>query len=289
MPEMRLIATMPVRNEDWVIGLSIRAALRWCDGMAVLNHASTDRTAEILEEIQRETGRLNIIHEPSPEWNEMNHRQRLLEQARTMGATHVAIVDADEVLTGNLLPLIRDYVGQMPPSACLQIPMRNMYGGIDQFRSDASCWGRAITTVAFGDFPLLTWAATNGYQHHHREPHRSRIAARIYPQQMDGGVMHLQFASRRRLLAKHALYKIDEVIRWPNRRPVFAIDHEYSMAPDWTGATLAPAPDKWWEPYRDILHHLRLDAEPWQESRVREMVAHYGAARFEGLNLFGVA
>ena len=239
---MKLVGTMPCRNEDWVLGLSVRAALRYCDELAILNHASTDRTGAILEEIQRETGRLNIINEPDPEWCEMKHRHRLLKQARAMGATHIAIVDADEVLTGNLLPTIRDQIDQMPPGACIQIPMRNMYGGIDQYRSDASCWGRAITTVAFCDAPALTWAATNGYEHHHREPHRSRIAHRIYPAQIDGGVMHLQFASRRRLLAKHAKYKADEVIRWPKRRPVFVVDQEYSMAPDWGRATLMPAP-----------------------------------------------
>src|SRR3954468_875088 len=98
---MRLIATLPARNEDWCLGLSVRAALRWCDAVVVLNHASSDRTAKILCDVVAEVGnRLRVIHEPNPEWSEMSHRQRLLDEARSMGATHIAIVDADEVLTG---------------------------------------------------------------------------------------------------------------------------------------------------------------------------------------------
>ena len=36
---MRLIAIMPCRNSDWILGLTARAALLWCDGIAILNHA----------------------------------------------------------------------------------------------------------------------------------------------------------------------------------------------------------------------------------------------------------
>ena len=41
---MKLICLMPARNEDWIIGLSARAALMWCDELIVMDHASTDRT-----------------------------------------------------------------------------------------------------------------------------------------------------------------------------------------------------------------------------------------------------
>ena len=101
---MLLTALMPVRNEDWIIGFSLRAALQWCDNAVAINHASTDRSAEIIEEIQRETGRVTVLNEPDPKWDEMNHRQRMLDEGRRIGGTHFAIVDADEVITGHLVP-----------------------------------------------------------------------------------------------------------------------------------------------------------------------------------------
>jgi hypothetical protein len=284
---MRIIALMPARNEDWIIGLSLRAALMWCDEVVVLDHASTDRTFEIVEEIRKETGRVTVLRSDSEGWHEMKHRQMLLEAGRDRGATHFSIVDADEVLTGNQLGLIRAQVEQLPPGGMLQLPMRNTYGAIDRYRRDGSIWGTAITTIAFADRPGLHWAASDGYHHHHREPYGARVSFRAYPNAFDGGVMHLQFASRRRLLAKHAWYQMHERLSYPSK-PVGQIAQLYSMAPNWDGATILPAPPDWWEPYRHLLPLLKVDAEPWQEQQCRRFVEQHGRELFAGLNLFGV-
>ena len=261
--------------------------------MIVLDHCSTDETPAILADIQRETGRLTVLREDSPVWNEMGHRQRLLDAARAEGATHIAIIDADEVISGNYLDSVRDQAIQAPPGAYISIPMRNLYGGIGTYRVNdgtlqGGIWGNSITTVAFGNSPACEWVSDDGYQHHQREPRNSRLGLRIYPTQMEGGVMHLQFANRRRLLAKHALYQMDEVIRWPGRRPVYKTAQEYGMAPNWHGATFADVPASWWEPYSDIMHHLRLDDEPWQIRECIRLMEVHGPEKFAGLNLFGV-
>ena len=69
---------IPMRNEGWIIGFSLRAALAWMDSIIVLNHASTDNTREILEEIQGEVGRerLTVIDHPDPIWRDVNQRQQ---------------------------------------------------------------------------------------------------------------------------------------------------------------------------------------------------------------------
>jgi glycosyltransferase involved in cell wall biosynthesis len=51
---MKIVTIMPVRNEAWCLGLTARAALMWCDELVILDHASTDRTAEIASEIAGE-------------------------------------------------------------------------------------------------------------------------------------------------------------------------------------------------------------------------------------------
>ena len=134
---MNLIALMPACNEAWILGLSLRVALRWCDSVVVLNHASTDCTAGILDAISDEhPNRVAILNVEDPTWNEMLHRQAMLDVARRLGATHCAIVDADEVLTSNLVGLIKIQLEQLAPGGFLQVPMRNMWRAHDWTRED---------------------------------------------------------------------------------------------------------------------------------------------------------
>jgi hypothetical protein len=285
---MKLVALMPCRNESWVLGLSARAALRYCDDLIALDHASTDETPAILAEIAAEhPGRVAILTEPDGVWREMAHRQRLLDAARARGATHCAIVDADEVLTGNLLGCIRPQIEAVAYGRFLRTRMLAMWRGIDAYRDDRSVWSnRTDLALAFPVTPNLAWRMNGDYDHHHRTPYGVLPIGTLLP--VPGGVMHLQFASWRRLVAKHALYKMTERIRWPEKSVAF-IDHTYSQALDEANiATRAIQPD-WWKPYRDLLPHLKLNHEPWQEAECRRLRAEHGAAYFNGLNLYGVA
>ncbi len=99
---MKLVGLMTVRNEEWVLGLSLRAALRFVDEMVVLDHASTDCTAALVERLAAEhPGRVRSLRESDPVWRESAWRQRLLEEGRAAGATHPCVLDADEVLWPN--------------------------------------------------------------------------------------------------------------------------------------------------------------------------------------------
>src|ERR1051326_5326205 len=161
---MKLIGLMPVRNESWVLGLSARAALAWCDELILLVHASTDATGEIAEALSCEyPGRVGVAVEPTGIWDEMRHRQQLLEAARRRHATHIAIVDADEILTANLLRDVRPMVAEIPAGRALELPGYNLRGGLEQYHANG-IWGQRWFTVAFADRPELHWA---GDRFHH--------------------------------------------------------------------------------------------------------------------------
>jgi hypothetical protein len=259
----------------------------WCDETVVLDHASDDRTPDILDAVKSETGRVTIIREKDKTWREMSHRQRLLNEARKRGATHIAISDADEILTGNLLPTIRDQIAGLLPGGLIRCALPCITRSVNHYRADQSIWAKAETTLAFADREDLSWHAQHdGYDFHHREPYGAQHQSHI-PRHR-GGLMHLQFVYRRRLVAKHALYKMTEVLRWPGREPVHQVDQRYSQAPDWNGMMLAPVPERWWEPYRHLMHYIDTNHEPWHETECRKLLELHGADRFAGLNLFGV-
>lgn len=287
---MKLIGIMPARNEEWMLGFSLRAALKWCDMVIVLVHASTDRTEEIACEAALESGnRAHVLADESGKWDEMRHRQTLLDVARTYEPSHIAIIDADEVLTANLLPVIRDQVENTPPGHILQLPGYNLRGSHLKYH-DSGIWGARVFSLAFRDSPELNWA---GDRFHHREPMGAALKPfRIVPHGK-GGVMHFWGADERRLRAKHALYKLTERVRWPEKR-VADIDEMYSLAvhgnrhsppASWR---YADVPAAWLSPYGPIMReHYCPDVEPWQIAECRRILAERPELA-EGLDLFGV-
>ncbi len=292
---MKLTALMPVRNEDWILGLSARVALQWVDDLVILNHASTDRTVEIIADLYLEfPGRVHLISVPVAQWDEMEHRQFMLERARGMGgdfgASHIALIDADEILTSDLVGRVRQLVEQTPRGSMLQIPLYNLRQNICRYHLNG-IWGNRIVSVAFRDESAAAW---RGDTFHHREPHGVTWNNFRPLRQGQGGVMHLWGVTERRLLAKHALYKVTECIRWPDKSRS-EIERTYNQAawgnpPNDTPKTwkYEQVPKEWWAGYSSLMKHLDVDAEPWQEAEVRRLVKEHGRDKFAGMDLFGV-
>jgi hypothetical protein len=285
---MKLVALMLVRNEDWVLGLTARAALLWCDALYVYLHKTSDETHAILDELEREyPGRIARGWNNDPGWPEMDMRQALLEEGRKFQGTHFAIVDADEILTANLLHSIRPRIEMLKSATALELPMVPTWRSIWHYRDDQSVWARAWLSLAFRDAPQLSWKPDQaGYQHHHRLPYG--ITERIHAgERGTGGVMHLQFVDWERLKGKHALYKLREAITYPDR-PREKIDTMYSQALDETGLKTSRVPHAWWADYAPWLQRLRIDEPPWQLKECRRLWKEHGPEKFAGLNLFGV-
>jgi hypothetical protein len=296
---MKLICTMPVRNEDWCVGLTARAALMACDELIVHNHASTDGTEEILCQVREEhPGRVFVITELDPVWNECRHRQLMLDWARTYGATHIATIDADEILTSNF---VNDEHWQFSKTveragmSVLQLPWICLARSLDK-RYSTGVWGTNFVSCGFYDYPELHWRAPHdGYDFHHRHPMGMKPSFNAFRKPIEhhaGGLMHLQFVNERRLKAKQALYKMTEVLRWPGRESTDIVNARYNRAVYESlteNQPLADVPSEWWSEYSHLMHHLDLsDQEPWQERQCKAWCIEYGAARFKGLDLFGV-
>ena len=289
---MKLIGLMPVRNEAWVLGLSARVALKWCDELVCGIHACTDDSEKMLYGLRRD--RITVRDLPGDSWDEMAHREALLKEARGRKATHIAIIDADEILTASLLPDIRDHIEAMPSHCILNLPGFNLRHGINSYHADG-IWGNRWFSTAFADDPALSWT---GDRFHHREPFGKVLHPFKPVGHREGGTMHLWGASERRLRAKSAFYKVTERLRWPDK-PIPEIERMYNWAihgepghpafgtPEtWHYGTI---PASWWAPYADLRRYLDLDAEPWQEKAIIEAVKEHGPKMFQGLGLFGIA
>lgn len=288
---MKIVGLMLARNEDWIIGVSVRIALRWCDELVVLLHACTDRTKEMVQKITSDGGKVHVIEwADGDKWDEMVLRQQTLLKARELKASHVAIVDADEFITGNLLDKVRSYFQKLRPGQCLELPMVPAWGKLRQYRDDNSVWSRAFITLGFADRPDLTWRpAGDGYQHHNRPPYGiSAERARPLADKKLGGVVHAQFANKRRLLAKHVLYRMVDHLRWPDRESVSHLNWKYDQALDENGMRLTEVPADWLVSYSAIIEdYYDPESPPWHEEEVRRLLKVHGREKFAGLDLKG--
>ncbi len=271
---MKLVGIMPVRNEGWILSLSVPALLEWVDELVILDHASFDGAVGGFGE------RVHVLHENDQTWFEMSHRQRLLEKARELDATHIAIVDADEALSACCAHSIRTGIKDLKPGEVLQPAWTHLWRGVDKYRIDGR-WAAQRASMAFRDAPDLCWHTRDGYDHHHREPFNAtgfRFGG--------GRLLHFQHASWRRLLAKQCWYKMTERVRWPNREMAASVDQKYHKTVDEVGIQRAPVPLQWVDGYD--LSQVDLTAAPWQEAACREMLAAYGEEPFIGIHRYGV-
>lgn len=276
---MRLIALMVMRNEEWVIGASLRAALKWCDGAAILLDRCTDRTVDIVREVARETDKEIVLSstDDAEHWDEMHHRQRNLEDARGLQGTHYAIVDADEILTHNNLPDVRRWFNLLDPGDVLDVPMVAPWKSLDTYSPHT----QGVITLGFCDKPGMGWAprGEEKYHHHNRPPHGMTRRVGI---ECEGGVMHLQFAAWDRFIQKHRHYLMTEMLRW--QYPATELNAKYAW---WAnpphGTNLKPVPPEWWGNYRK--DEININAPVWYAREIRRMIRQYGVERFSGLQL----
>ncbi len=283
---MKLIGLMVVRNERWVLEFSLRAALLAVDEMVVLDHASTDETPEILRRIAREhAGRVHLLSEDDPVWREAGLRQRTLAAARELGATHLWIVDADEVLTGNLLPSVRPALAELEPGECLWLRLLNLWGGLDRYRSDETSLSHTWTVAGFRDADHLCFGPEGTYDIHARFPRGYGAERQLGAMESDGGLFHLAFTRPRRALAKSAWYKMTEILRFPDAWTTEALNKRYDPLPGGELVRTVPVDPGWWSPYGEWLGGVDLGATSWHEEECLRLWATHGPGAFAGLDL----
>lgn len=302
MPLPKIVATLLARLDQWSIEFAIRAALEWCDEVVIGMHEpggkSLDPTWKIIAKIVECPvlgPRLNVIALTDETWDEMNMRQRLLARARELNATHIAIVDADEAVTADLIPTIREAVLRLKPCETIEVPMVAPHHGSSQggasldFARVDGVFNSARITLAFGDDPSLSWQnAADGYCYHNRPPKGITQRTNLDTADNTSGVFHLQYATLQRLGAKAAYYKIVERMKFPDRdeSQPGPLNHKY----DWTlrdeGERYTPiVPSRWAYSFGDGRKLIDLAEIAWQAWAVSKLVDRVDPKVIAGLDL----
>ena len=289
----KLVALTATRNEDWVLGFSLRVSLSYCDAVIITDHGSTDRTAQIISEARAEFPNrvIDVRRLEQQEWREAEVRQEMLERGRRWGGTHFVIVDADEVPTANLLSQLRSLALKIEPGGCAALPMIAPYLSPSVYRLDGPWGEQSAIPWVFGDSPELGWQCAESYQIHRRAPFGAINQGLLLPARGQGGLFHLQFVDKNRLQSKAAWYKMMETVDYPGQRSAADLNQLYDWPlQDDSTAKIETVPESWWAAYRECgwLRFFAPNAPAWQSDEARRLASLHGRERFAGLDLHGI-
>jgi len=135
----KLIATLPVRDEEWILEKSLNDLSAYVDEIVVVDDGSIDRTPQII----RSFPKITAIHTNPPGTRpfgngcEAHNRNRLLDMARQRGAAWILQLDADEIIEDR----IKSELPNIFSKRCsTRFRLCHLWGDIDHFRVDGE-WG----------------------------------------------------------------------------------------------------------------------------------------------------
>lgn len=269
---------MPVRNEGWVLPVSLPPLRRFVDGIIALDGHSTDNTVDLL----RDHG-ADVIPQSDHTTNFASWRQTLLEAGRARGGTHFVWIDADEAFTMNLLPTFRERLSVMRPRQALTFDWLCLWKDPRQLRVDDSPWSHNSKDIVFCDDSTMNFP--NVRMHESRTPSGPYPSLQIRVPRSEGAVMHFQFAPFHRFQVKQAFVRCREWVL--KARLAWEINAAYAITNDSPDARTIPVPPEWLEGIPQ-LDTLKSDDPGLYLQDIRRYFDEKGAAYFEPLDIWHV-
>ena len=169
------------------------------DEWVFYDDTSTDGTPDILR--SKLNAKVTILNDHLPSFNETHYRSRMLEYSREAGADFILALDADELLSANLVEHF-DTVLQHNSQYNIKYYWYNLVEGLGYIRQDPMYLNNY---KAF----IMPVKHTQTYKGHHMMIHTPRTAPINLPtiQIKDFGFIHLQAINRKFYALKQLRYK----------------------------------------------------------------------------------
>jgi len=285
---MKLVGLMLCHHDDWIIGLSARAALKWCDALAVLDLGVQGRVPEIIDKLSgEEAGRVWKVNNSNlVTLGVVSPYQLLMDKANELGATHIAIIGTNYVLTSNVIDQIRSMIETLKEEQFLDMPLLTCWKGFMQYRVDKASWAGATIPIAFKNSGGIQWPVEAGYDHFYLPSGKSWTLHKPF-HQMHGGMMYLEPVNWRLYKARYYLRQMLKLVKKNvlGGRP--KLDKSASRVIDEQGIKLAKVPGTWWEGYFDLFDHVSMWKMPWYEEEISRLREENNPNLFDAIELPG--
>lgn len=281
---MKIIAVMPVKNEEWILERTLRALSYFCDAIIVADQNSTDKTPDILRSCPKVHVIENreVLHNNTVRW-------RLLEAARQFdGYNLIMMFDADELPAATIMNEKNlETLASLPVGWSAEFRWIQLWRNPRQYRDDRSVWSNMWKHMAFKDDRQMMYESRVVINDHTaRIPQTAVQNTRRLP---DIPILHFQFVVFDRMLAKQRWYRITEHLF--SSRSATDINSMYAITRDERDILLKEVPREWTKPWEDVgvdLDQFQVGELFWYDIETLRHFRKHGVRRLADLDIWDV-
>ena len=272
---MKIIALIPIKNEDWILESSLTNISRWADHIIIADQMSTDHSREICKKFPKVTliDNLNEGHSNKVRW-------QLLDEARKIeGNNLIVCIDADEILVPDTFAnkeVFKKYaLGQR-----FEIPWIQLWKSPSQYRTDSG-WDELTKQFAFIDDRVMDYERSEVIN-----DHTARIPSSPLPLiHLDSALLHLEYVPFKKSQIKQAWYRCSELIA--GKRSARRINTTYAPTLDSTQVKTKEVPATWNKGIT-FPEGLAETTSTWHRETILKWFDQYGIEFFEPLDIWHI-
>lgn len=242
----KVIANVMIQNEALILP---EVHKYWkdypVDEWVFYNDCSTDNTLEVINDLFPDA---KVFNNTDTNFSETRNRGTMFEYSRNANADYVLAIDADELLSANLVANWDDVLTEEEES---QLYWYNVVGSMNWIRQDHSYLENYRTFFV----PVKKALMFNPTDHMYHTPRTPRTMVPV-TQRKDVGVIHLQAINKRYYALKQLWYKHYEVKTWD--KPINYVNAMYDNVVNHFNFMPKPTP-------ADILGDLEFNADIYDE------------------------
>lgn len=281
--QKKIVGLVPMRNEELLIADCLRALAMVTDAIVVLDDASEDSSMAIVKSLQKECN-IERIHEKKIWYrDEPGDRNIMLKLGREIGGTHFVVIDADEMLTANLVKnnYLRNLILDLVPGDKMNMHWIRLWKKIDQFRTDG-----LLKEVIFCDDGKSSYQS--GFIHTSRIPNNLIDGKNLYIKPyFTYGLLHYQAVNWRNMEIRRAWYRCIIRVRKPEYTDA-QVNASCACHEDENNITLAQCPAEWFDGYSFFNPAVYEANDIWREKQVITWLKTYGKGFFKGLDMWHI-
>lgn len=272
---MKIIALLPVKNEEWILDTYLSSMKKIADEIIALDDNSTDRTREILN-----SNDVIIIEcEKMEAVNMSQKRNLLLDEGRKRGGTHFIWLDADESFDYRFLKNGRNIIEKLTPGQKISLPWITLWKSAAKERIDG-VWKDIPKDVIVYD--LLEYSFENKELSEARTQGPNNNILKL--SRDDGVILHFQFLNFKDAQIKQAWYRCIELIQ--SKKSPRRINNTYSIGLDGENITTQETQKEW---FNEIsIPQQESNKGKWYVDDILRMFDAYGIKHFEPLDIWYV-